>query len=133
MPLPITTIIQRICPALYSDSGINDWISIATDRTSTSWYGNNYNMAVALRAAHDYTLSVTRPLGEAGAVVSMSEGNQSRSFSKGGSSFPDDLEQTAYGVRLKTLRRGAGPSMGVVTGLPQPTIPTQSQINNWNW
>lgn len=132
MALPILTLIQMACPGLASDTNVNNYVIEAQDRTSAQWFGDNYNAAVALRACHNWTLNNTRPGGEAGAVVAEHEGGQARTFSKGASSFPSDLEQTVYGVRLISLRKASGATAGVITGVPQPTIPTDmTNFGNW--
>jgi hypothetical protein len=129
MALPILTQIQMACPGLAADVNLTNYITAAQDRTSSSWYADNYNEAVALRACHNWTLNNTRPVGEAGAIVSKHEGGQALTFSKGANANPDDLEQTVFGIRLKGLRKANGPSAGVVTGMPQPVIPPNT--NGW--
>lgn len=99
-------ILAIICPKLGASPLVDDYVAMASTLCSPGYFGLNWARAVALRAAHDFTLDV-RNLGESGAIVSKTEGRLSLSFSHGGKTI-DDLDQTGYGVRLKELIRISG-------------------------
>lgn len=119
MSLTVQQIIDLIAPQFIDDSGLTNAIVIATQRTSESAFGDNYNYAIALRTAHILTLrdmnknGVNSGLGGvAGAVTSKSEGSSSIGFgsvtgltgttgNKAG-----DLGLTRYGVELLGLIAG---------------------------
>lgn len=101
-----------ICPKLAASPMLEDYITMAASICDSGFFSTLWPRAVALRAAHDFTLDM-RTLGESGAVVSKSEGRLSLAFSHGGKVI-NDLDQTSYGVRLKELIRigSAGVSVG---------------------
>ncbi len=96
--------IQIYSPSLYQNSNLNTFIKAAGEGLSSSWLGEKYNEAVALKACHIYALS-QRQMGEVGAVQSKSEGNLSISYlsSLSSSSNVSELDQTWFGKKLKDL------------------------------
>jgi hypothetical protein len=96
-------IISVICPALFANAdAMQIFIELAGNRTSSSYFGTDRTMAVALRACHMFSLA-QRSMGAAGSISSMTEGKLSLSFSVGSNSGVDDLDQTGYGKQLKQL------------------------------
>ena len=93
--------LSMICPTLLTVSGYNNYITMAQNMTSSGYFGTNYNYAVALRAAHIYTLSALRN-GEAGMVTQKTEGRMSMSFG-GMGSISSELMMTSYGMQLQNL------------------------------
>lgn len=103
-----TSIIQVICPNLYSDSNRSTYIELATQLTSSCFFGSNYQLAIALRACHMYSIAnINNSTGGKGAgiITSMKEGDLSINFgSISGSSNKDvDLMRTTFGVQLQGL------------------------------
>lgn len=91
-----------ICPELASDTNKSSYISIAQLTISSTVFGDNYNYAVALKAAHIGSLA-TRNSGNSGTVTSVKEGDLSISYGSGSSGNNSDLSQTKYGLMLKSL------------------------------
>lgn len=90
-----------ICPSILTVSGCGGFITMAEELTSSGYFGSQYNMAVALRAAHMYVLNRKRN-GEAGMVTQKMEGRMSVSY--GGMDFlNNELQLTSYGMQLLNL------------------------------
>jgi hypothetical protein len=112
----VTDIISAICPKLSAASTLSIFIELATDLTSVKYFKANFNMAVALRAAHMFTLS-QRNLGEGGSITNKAEGKLSMGFSASKTEMTatdNDLDQTGYGRQLKSLIAGQFPAIGVL-------------------
>ena len=110
MSLTITAILSSIAPQFDSNVNRDDHISLAELRTNETCYGNKYNYAVALRAAHTLTLSDIQNSsgsGSAGAITSKKEGDLSISFGSTGGSIDSYLGLTSYGKDLIDLREGS--------------------------
>jgi hypothetical protein len=103
-------ILTAICPSLIS-SGLSDiYIDIATEETSQAFFGNYYNYAIALRAAHEYTISTERSDGASGLITSRAEGRLQVSYLHNMTrSSKSDLGMTAFGQKLQSLIRSMGP------------------------
>jgi len=95
-------------------------IEIAKAQTSLTCYGDNYNLAVALRAAHQLTLSDTENTiggGASGPIVSKREGSVGITFAAGESGSAaestgnKDLKQTSYGRWLMSLSNASCPGI----------------------
>ena len=101
-----STILSAIAPQFDSDSNRSVHLNLATQRTSRDCFGVNYELAIALRAAHTLTLSknAINSGGATGGVKSMREGDLAISYG-GASSIKgnQDLNQTSYGVQLQGL------------------------------
>lgn len=114
MSVPIVDYIQLICSGLDQAPNKAAYIALAEELTSIPYFGDKYNYAVALRASHEYTLSVLRPDGEAGLITSKTDGRASVHYiniqPKGSNS---DLHMTVYGKRLIALSKGRGPAATV--------------------
>lgn len=116
MALSVSSILDAIAPQFSTDADKSTFITIATGLTSTSCFGDNMNLAIALRTAHMMTIrdmekdGVSSAYGGAsGAVTSKREGDLSISFgnnSSGNGSQNEDLNLTKYGKQLLGLMRG---------------------------
>jgi hypothetical protein len=110
----VTDYITAKLPALASSPNLALYITDATQRTDAVFYGVNYNLAIALRAMHEYTLD-QRNLGAAGAIAGLREGGASIAYAPGKGLATDvDLEQTSFGRRLRGLRRASTPAASVL-------------------
>lgn len=113
MATSVLSLIQVYCPGLYSDANRDTFITVATDRTSQSFYGSNYNLAIALMACHDWAIA-NRPGGSYGAVGSlanMREGDLSIGYSSSSSTGGGDLDQTSFGKKLQQLKKSTLPGV----------------------
>lgn len=113
----IEDIIKLKAPGLYGDVNLSAWITLSKTKIDSCYYGKLYNEAVALQAAHDYTLS-NRMLGASGAISSIREGDLSVSYGTGGSN--GDLSSTHYGMQLKNLTDKSNMAIDIIgcdTGL----------------
>lgn len=119
MSLTVNQIIDIVAPQYSSDSDLTNTITLATQRTSESAFGVNYEYAIALRTAHILTLrdmnknGVLSGLGGVtGNVTSKREGNTSITFgSISGiqainTTKSVDLTLTRYGLDLLGLING---------------------------
>lgn len=106
----VNEILLAICPSLVS-SGIADlYIDIATEETSSSFFGKYYNYAIALRSAHNYSIDQERPNGAAGLITAKQEGRLQVSFLHNMTkNSKSDLLMTSYGQKLQSLIRSLGP------------------------
>lgn len=110
----ILEIVTAICPALATNGAYALYIDIATEETSSAFFGNYYNYAVALRAAHYYTIDVKRPDGDGGLITAKSEGKLSISYLHNmNRQSRSDLLMTQYGQRLHALIRSRGPIVSI--------------------
>lgn len=114
-------IIQARCSGLYNDSNRSLYIELAQDLTDSWFFGDYYNHAVALRAAHMWTLDNRDSGGAAGSVTSKKEGDLSVGYSVGKAS-DEDLGQTSYGRQLLNLMKSAGTPGISVTGVSISTL-----------
>lgn len=89
------------------------YVDLATKQTSSSAFGELYNYAVALRACHEYFISLKEG-SETGLVTNKTEGRTSISF---WNSLPKDssstLAMSMYGKRLRALIKSLGLSASV--------------------
>jgi hypothetical protein len=94
-------------PSLSGDSRLDDMISLAETKLSSSFYGDCYAEAVALLVLHWYAKESRG--GAAGSVASETEGRLSRSFATDvGSSGGSDWSTTSWGQELETLTNSIG-------------------------
>lgn len=100
--------LSAIAPQFDTDPKRQDHLDLASLRTNSRCFGNKYNLAIALRAAHTLTLLQNAQsglsAGGSGSIKSKKEGDLSVTF--GGSSdtgVKGDLGQTSYGVELQSL------------------------------
>lgn len=99
-----SAILDVIAPEFAGNADKNDHLALAALRTSSTKFGDKYNYAVALRAAHTLTLADPVYGSSSGAVKSRKEGDLSISYgsTKGVNGY---LSQTSYGIELAGLIR----------------------------
>jgi hypothetical protein len=88
------------------------YVDLAKQMTSLGFFGTNWNMAVALRAAHMWTLNSTRG-GQSGVITYLMEGRLSKSFG-GVGVIREELQLTNYGMQLLGLMDSMPGSVGTV-------------------
>jgi len=123
MVLSPEKIIETICPALAGSPSLQVYLGMAVQVTDRGFFGVSYNQAVALGAAHLFTLfdeesgtgGTLAELGGGAPVSSVSEGAVSVSFAQTSSTSDSDLATTKYGKMLLRLKK-ARPRMGVNAG-----------------
>lgn len=119
MSQSVQTILEAIAPAVAASAGVDVYISLATSRTSTCYYGEQTNYAIALRSAHIGSLALRGGgSGDAGSIASKKEGDLAISYSSTskGLDSDSDLAQTSYGLQLIDLRDSLNASIGVTGG-----------------
>jgi len=95
--------IELVCPALYTSTVMSGYITIASGLTSPAFFGDQWGLATALLASHEYFLSISRG-GQAGVETYKMEGRLA--LSTGGVGvLRDPLDLTNYGMRYKALRQ----------------------------
>ncbi len=107
MASTVDTLLESICPQLANALDKDIYLEIAQLTTSSVALGEAYNLALALRAAHEYTLDQTRQMGTGGQIIGMTEGRSSVMFAEPSKRL-SPLETTQYGQRLKILFRSLG-------------------------
>lgn len=112
MALDVDSILAAIAPGFSYSPYATTFKELAISETSESYFGDFYNKAVALRAAHEWTLS-TLSGNESGSISSKRMGPVSVSYQ--GTSGTSSLTMTRFGRELMSLiqRRGVG---AAVTG-----------------
>jgi len=122
--LSVLQILSATALQLVSDPELSVHVQLAAQRTSSTCFGENYTLAVALRAAHTLTLKNEAVAGNSGAVgpvTSMKEGDLSISFGGASSiSVKGDLGTTKYGIQLQDLIDGQISSMSVTGDVSLP-------------
>jgi len=125
--MSVTQLIGALAPAYTGDSRIPVFTTLATQQTSRSHFGVNYELAVALRVCHMLARNPSSAPGSAGAVISKREGEIAESYqvSSGMQKKYGDLCSTPYGAQLADLIEGnilgnlvaADPTAGIlITG-----------------
>jgi hypothetical protein len=110
----VLEIITAICTPLPTSGAYDIYIDIATEDTDATFFGNYYNYAIALRAAHYYTIDITRSDGDSGLITAKQEGKLQVSYLHNmNRSSRSDLLMTQYGVRLHALMRRRGPIISI--------------------
>ena len=117
-----TEILSAYAPAFDDDATRSTHLAIAEGCTSSTYFGVNRPVAVALRAAHSLCLSSGSSAfvgGASGPIASKSEGDLSVSYAqpKGGAGMDSGLDSTPYGRELQSLIRRSGAGV-MVTGIP---------------
>jgi hypothetical protein len=106
--MSVSTLISAIAPAYASDSRIAIFTTLATQQTSRTHFGLNYEYAVALRVCHMIFRAPANGPGTPGAVTSAVEGSVSQAYQIS----PDlmkrygDLCCSPYGCMLASLIDG---------------------------
>ena len=96
----ISDIFDMYAPQYTDDSRKTLAITLAKDEIKQCVFGDNYNKAVALLAAHE--LTVADRGGDPGAIAAKREGQLSISYFTASGSGP--LSFTSYGQQLQRLR-----------------------------
>ena len=103
------TILTAIAPQFAPLTNLAVHQELAAAQTDLTYFGQNYNLAVALRMAHELTLQATATSGRGGAggaITSEREGDLARSYAPpAGYNATSALGQTSYGLRLLGLIR----------------------------
>lgn len=132
--LTIEQYLKAVAPAFAADESASVYIEMAVERTNREFYGEKYNQAVALLAAHIAFLltgtagsmgagSGSSEGGSTGTMTSKREGDLSVTYgtsgvaASAGSVTDAELSQTRWGLMLLALRKGCKPFMGVLGGL----------------
>ena len=113
MASSIKEIIQATFLKLYDSEALDVFIEMAELQTSACFFGSKYNLAVSLRACHNYELHL-RDYHSSGNATSLEEGDLSQGFSTPKDS--NNLGQTSWGMQLQDLINSSGLGM-VVTGV----------------
>jgi len=116
----VDNIIKLKAPNLHTNPDKATYIALAKQQTSACFYGTSYNLAVALRACHSWTLDSRNP-NETGSLSGRRMGPVSVSFSAGSNEGSGDLSMTTYGRQLSALKKSSGPGISVL-GAPGDTI-----------
>ena len=113
--------LAAIAPKFNANTNRAAYLEMAAERISLGIYGpTKYDMAVALRAAHDMELD-SRSMGASGPIQGMTEGQLSIQFATSTNArADDDLSQTSYGRKLLSLRKGLVLGMVVASGDAPP-------------
>ncbi len=109
--------ITVLAPAMSLTTGYSLYIDEAKLVTSSGYFGANWAKAVALRAAHEWTLNSRRG-GQSGVETYLMEGRLSKSFG-GVGVIRDSLQLTNYGMQLQELMNSMSGSVG---GIASSTI-----------
>ena len=117
-------IIQTICSELADSPSLSQYIQIAKESLSSSFFGKLYEQAVAYKACHLFELTgnnknIQTQLSSGGAIASYSEGGISIGFSVGSSD--KELASTKYGKMLLDLMK-TRPTMDVNRNCRPPFI-----------
>jgi hypothetical protein len=106
--MSVGELISAIAPQYANDSRVAAFTTIATNNTSRTRFGANYEYAIALRVCHMIARNPLTQPGTPGAVTAASEGGVSQSYAIPDylkSKFPD-LCSTPYGCQLADLIDG---------------------------
>jgi len=101
-------IIQAIYPALYNDPTRDTHVALARDETSSTFYGTNYEKAVALLASHNYYVTVANG-GNAGVQTYKMSGRMAVSYG-GIGVIREYLELSNFGRQLLSLTNKTSPA-----------------------
>lgn len=96
-------IVEIIYPAFYESPSLDGYITLASGLNSMDFFGDQWGLATALLASHNYYLDVVRR-GQAGVETYKMEGRLAASTG-GVGVLRDNLDLTAYGMRYKALRQ----------------------------
>jgi hypothetical protein len=110
MSATIDKYIEVKCNALFTDANKQTWVDAAMLSIDQDCYGDKYNLAVALRACHDFTMSTLQQgagSGGSGNLTSKREGDQAITFANN-TNMDDDLylQGTSYGRELLSIQKG---------------------------
>jgi hypothetical protein len=112
MALSPDDVLLVIAPTMASVAGYDTYVELAQQQTSPGYFGSHWAMAVALRAAHMWTLNTLRG-GQSGVITYLMEGRLSKSFG-GVGVIREELQLTNYGMQLLGLMDSMPGSVGTV-------------------
>ena len=117
-------IIQTICPKLSDSPSLSQFIQIAKESLSSSFFGKLYNQAIAYKACHLFTVCSDSELNEilsvgGGSVNHLQEGGITVGFNN--SNSDKELSSTKYGRMLLELMKSR-PTMTVNKNCRPPFI-----------
>lgn len=117
MSVSILENIRTKCPGLYNDADRAIYISNAELLCSLDFFGAKYNLAVALRACHDYTLvdRANATGGVGGNITSIKEDALQVSYAAATGGNTNELDQTTFGTQLKYLIKICKPAVSLGT------------------
>ena len=115
MSSTIEELIGVYSPKLFNSDSLSVYIETSKLQTSECFFGNSYNLAVALRACHNFEINNRdENYNPAGNINSLKEGDLAKGFgSTNSSSNSGNLAQTGYGMQLQGLINSSSLSMGV--------------------
>lgn len=108
-------IIQTICPELADSPSLSQYVQIARESLSSSFFGKLYNQAIAYKACHLFTVTKKSALNDAiniggGSVNHLQEGGITLGFNS--SNSDKELLSSKYGRMLYDLMK-TRPTMDV--------------------
>lgn len=117
-------IIQTICPELSDSPSLSNYVQIARESLSSTFFGKLYNQAVAYKACHLFTLTKKSELNEltslgGGSLNHLQEGGITLGFNNAGSD--KELSSTKFGRMLLDLMKSR-PTMDVNRNCRPPFI-----------
>lgn len=117
-------IIQTICPELAGSPSLSQFLQIARESLSSSFFGKLYNQAIAYKACHLFTMTKPTELNEitsigGGSVNHLQEGGITIGFNNTNSD--EELSSTKYGRMLLDLMK-TRPTMDVNKNCKPPFI-----------
>lgn len=117
-------IIQTICPELAGSPSLSQFLQIARESLSSSFFGKLYNQAIAYKACHLFTMTKPTELNEitsigGGSVNHLQEGGITIGFNNVNSD--KELSSTKYGRMLLDLMK-TRPTMDVNKNCKPPFI-----------
>lgn len=99
-------ILAIIATELASSPLMDGYVALARIQISPIFFGTNYNLAVALKAAHEWVLNTKRS-GQSGVLTYEMSNRMSRSFG-GVGVIRNDWDLSNYGLQYKALVRSCG-------------------------
>ena len=96
-------IVQVIYPAFSTSEFVVEYITMASGLTSSEFFGEQWSLATALLASHNYYLDAVRT-GQAG-VETYKMAGRLASSTGGVGVLRDPLDLTSYGMRYKAIRQ----------------------------
>ena len=118
-------IIQTICPDLADSPSLSQYVQIARESLSRSFFGKLYEQAIAYKACHLFILTKPSELNEitavgGGSINHLQEGGITIGFNN--SNSDKELSSTKYGRMLLDLMKSR-PTMDVNRNCKPPFFP----------
>lgn len=118
-------IIKTICPELSDSPSLSDYLQIARESLSRSFFGELYEQAIAYKACHLFTITKPSELNEilsigGGSVNHLQEGGVTIGFNN--SNSENELSSSKYGRMLISLMKSR-PTMDVNRNCKLPFFP----------